>query len=392
MFQHKIISYDKLNFDDLRGFSDVHVMERKKEELVLIKRTPAPRTLTIVPEKVDLSQHLRFVRKQGGYGCWGYATLAVWDIMNEMACPFSPNLSLNLWLYTYRITWQCKKTDPFGLGCVKDHIVSPDGRRYNLAFTIVDKQGKMKIIHSLERGFFQDHGCPTEGTDLTRSYCTWHSEAVNEAQNFRLADSPKRIIVNSNSFTKWLAAGYPIRAYIPSHVIAIVGYDQENKKFKYVDTKGDKEGAGGYFWYTFDEINSGKVVEDAEILKIIPPRPVPAVRIRFTHTNRLNVSLWLSAEDGPFKKRIWPTFQHYDWDENSANLHFTVRLPSEFIWPPSSKNRLVLDLHDTAEFSSSGGKLEEFTAAFGGHVIKCPDLKKGPIAFKPHQHLRVWIH
>src|SRR5512139_457202 len=54
------------------------------------------------PVVVDFRPNLRYVRWQGGEGCWGYSVLSVWDIMNDLACPFSPNLSLNLGLFKHR--------------------------------------------------------------------------------------------------------------------------------------------------------------------------------------------------------------------------------------------------------------------------------------------------
>jgi hypothetical protein len=115
---------------------------------------------------------------------------------------------------------------------------------------------------------------------------------------------------------------------------------------------------------------------------------VPAARIAFKHNDRANVNLWLGVEDSPHRRnKIWPP----GWNDNSCNLRFTVRLPSEFIWPPSKDNRLVLDLYDAATYSKTGGKLEEFTAAFGGHVFKCSQLSSGLISFKAREHLRLTI-
>jgi hypothetical protein len=67
-------------------------------------------------------------------------------------------------------------------------------------------------------------------------------------------------------------------------------------------------------------------------------------------------------------------------------------LPSEFIWPPSDTNQLVLDLQDIAKYTKSGGTLNEFFAYFGGNMIKCSQLdKSGPIKFNAGDHLTLHI-
>jgi hypothetical protein len=78
---------------------------------------PAPAS---TPSQVDLSGHVRLIRDQnGGPGCFGYSMLAMWDIMNDLACPYSPNLSMRLWLLMHhrRELWE-----PQG------GIFTPDGR------------------------------------------------------------------------------------------------------------------------------------------------------------------------------------------------------------------------------------------------------------------------
>ncbi len=333
------------------------------------------------PNAVDLSVHLRYLRTQGGNGCWGYSMLAVWDIMNEMACPYSPNLSMRIWmmLHRRRELWQ-----------KQGGLFTPDGHFHKFS--------------NPEWGFFQSHGNTTEGTEPTLfAYPSlwvdggWSTEGIDEAANYRLASEPKKIPINAQSFIHQLASGHPIRLSLAypageGHFIAVVGYDQTTQTFRYVNSAGDKWGMGGFATYTFAEIDTKKAgdvtFDSAEIVEIHPPKPVPAARIRFTHSNRSNVHLSLKAEDSPHPPRkFWP----HNWDDNSANFGLTVRLPREFIWPPSPSNRLVLDLYDSGQYSNTGGTLVELTAAFGGHIVPCSSLSAGPIAFKPREHRRFVI-
>lgn len=362
--------------DDMYDIDSMEFVVRLHKMLETTTAVSAPAPLEALPVQVDLSKYLHYVRKQGGAGCWGYSMLAVWDIMNEMVCPYSPNLSMNLWLMLHhrRDLWE-----------KQGGINSPDGRFHKMT--------------NPEYGFFQSFGIPTEGAELTnptlRWTGSWTREGTNEAHNYRLKSLPKKITVSSSEFMKWLAAGHPIRVVIPGHFVAIVGYDAHASKqtFKYVNSAGDRWGVDGFGTFTFQQVDNKNPVKSAEIIHIIPPKPVPAARIRFTTPKaggrRMNVNLWLSVADSPLSKRkIWPA---WEWGDDSRNLHYTVRLPSEFIWPPSRTNHLVLDLYDSDAFSDTGGTLEEFTAAFGGHIVKCSELSKGPVSFKAREHRRFHI-
>lgn len=359
---------------------------RINKELLAASRKTVPFTLALTkpePSSVDLSTYLHLIRRQGGAGCWGYSTMAVWDIMNEMACPFSPNLSMRIWmmLHRNRDLWENQ-----------GGIFTPDGHFHTMT--------------NPEYGLLQSFGNTTEGTERTlHMYPSnwpeggWSNEGTNEAPNYRLASKPQSITISSKSFIAALAENKPFRLSIEGtnpdgtkwgHWVAVVGYDKNAQTFTYVNSLGDKWGNGGFGTYTFAEIDAGQVgnikFTIAQTFDIHPPRPVPAARIAFTHTNRANMVLWLSIEDSPHPPRqIWPQ----GYDENSANLRFTVRLPSELAWPPTHRSRIILDVFDTGEYTQSGGTLTEFTAAFGGHILKSTDI---PISFKPRQHLRLALN
>jgi hypothetical protein len=454
------------------------------ESLAETYRSQVPLALPVpgsVPDQVDLSVHLRYIRDQNaGAGCWGYSRLAVWDIMNEIACPYSPNLSMRIWLlfHYYLRPLDGYKTgiDPLRDLWLKEHgIFTPDGRFH-----------KMETLDGAalpEFGFFQSFGNTTEGTELTaREYPynwpigpadqpwawngLWTVEGVNEANNYRLKPAsfriteqsltslktegvpddvleklkgiknqevgdeerflallkttigdertvkfkslimkhalktnPTPIAISSENFVNALAQKKPIRLTIGEHVVAVVSYNKTSATFKYVNSGGDNWGQDGFGTLAFKGIDNkqvqvppgwpgGGVVKAADIIEIHPPKPVPAARISFNHTNRSNVHLWLYAENSPLpRNKIWPQ----GWNENSRNLSYTVRLPSEFIWPPSANNRLVLELYDAAEYSNSGGQLVEFTAAFGEHVVGCSRLTNGPIGFGAREHVQFCI-
>lgn len=334
---------------------------------------------------VNLLPYMRFVRSQGGDGCWGYAGCAVWDILNELTCPNCPNMSMNLWLMLHRRRdlWETPAN------------VTPDGRhRYQTP------DGRYHSLTNPEFGFFQSFGNSTEGTEPTIPSGRWvgnyTDEGCNEAYNYRLKAEPTKITVSSQKFREELDKKHPIRLCAGPHFVAIVAYDEINQTFTYVDsaTYADRTGIGTL---TFDDIDQQKAgiigqIWSAEIFEIIPPRPVPSAIIHVSHKNsRINVNLWLSAEGSPHPARkIWPA---WEWTDNDRqDLNFKVRLPTEFIWPPSASNRLVLDIYDSGAINSGGGEIIEFNAAFGAHVMNCTEtLNQGPIAFKAGEHRRLYL-
>ena len=336
---------------------------------------------------VNLAPHLRFVRSQGGDGCWGYAGCAVWDILNELACPNCPNMSMNLWLMLHR---RSDLSEVLPDNSRLWHFSTPDGRYYTF------KDGP-------EFGFFQSFGNSTEGTEPTVPSGRWiggyTDEGCNEAHNYRLKGKPtkiEKIEINSQKFRDELDKHHPIRLIAGEHVVAIVGYDEVQQTFTYVDsaTYADRTGFGTLTFADIDQQKAGIIgnISHAEIWEVIPPRPVPSAIIHISHkTNRMNVNLWLGVEGSPHPARkIWPA---WEWaDDDRQDLNFMVRLPAEFIWPPSASNRLVLDLYDSEAITSGGGEIIEFNAAFGAHVVNCVEvLNQGPIALNAGEHRRFYI-
>jgi hypothetical protein len=332
----------------------------------------------------DLSNYLTYIRFQGGEGCWGYATCAIWDIMNELYCPNSPNMSMNLWLMFHRRRDLWEKAKNFQ---------TPDGSYH--------------VMVNPEWGFFQSFGNTTEGTEPHIGSIRWTGgfteEGINEAENYRLKSIPTAISVSSEEFCTQLDHDHPIRLAAGPHVIAIVGYDEVNQTFKFVDSAGDREHTGGFGTFTFAEVDAGRTdwlgdISEAYIFEIVPPRPVPVAEIWVKHrVSRNNVNLWLSAEGSSRpKKKLWPPWEIAE--DLSFNLHYKVRLPSEFIWPPSPSNRLVLDLYDSGAIyagpggEQGGGEVIEFRAAYGMHILNCEEiLNNGPIHFHTHEHKRFYL-
>lgn len=188
--------------------------------------------------------------------------------------PVLPNLSLNLGLFVHRRRdlWEVPKDSGKGV------LQSPDGRYHH-----IDINAGLGLNQSL--------GVTTEGTEITnptgRWTGNWTTEGLDEASNYRLNGPIQQVpaqTFNSSGFMALLATGRPIQIEIPGHVIAIIGYDVPAKTFTFVDTLGDRGHADGFGTYPFASIDAGQHDGDkfgrAFIIDPVPPRPVPAARIR----------------------------------------------------------------------------------------------------------------
>ncbi len=328
-------------------------------------KTYAPLALVGLPPQIDYSPYIQYVREQGTYSCWGHALMACWDIMNEKNSPYSPNLSVNRMIWAWEFQFR------------GDPVPCYDGREYKY----IDPYAGEKYLIDL--------GCPTEGSELTDTDgVRWPTEEGDyEAPNYKLAALPTPIPVDVNEFKLALIQG-PIRVTINSatHVVALVGYDDATQKFKYINSYGDKWGDNGFGYIEYSKLTTE--VQGADFCKFVPPKSVPSARIKFTHSYRQDVHLWIGVEGRLSAKRIWPNGQRQD---NSKNLTLTVTLPRGFVWPPAPGNRLYLDIFDSGGHYETGGDMIDFTAAFCGQVFDCPQLYGGAVHFNPHERMRLYL-
>lgn len=348
---------------------------------------------------VDLSQYITYHRVQGGPGCWGYATLACWDVMNEIATPNAPNLSMNLWLRLHALRdWSSS-----------GFVAVPDGRLLSMRYP---DGTPVKGPEWGDPPFFNTFGITTEGTEPhiadLRLIGDFTRDGTNEARNYRLLREPTQITVSTASFKAELDQNRPIRVETTpaggqGHVQAILGYDDATQRFRVLDSMGDQAYGpdGPYHFLGFADADAeqmpgwGRIVV-AYTIQIVPPKPVPVAEVWIEHdTTRENVDLWLSAEGSlQPKRKIWPAQQTGDpLPDPCRTLHYKVPLPREIVWPPSPAGRAVLNLYDSNRnaLGPGGGRIRAFRAAFGSHVVDSAALAGGPIAFGPHSHVRLTI-
>lgn len=265
MTQRLVDPIDAIAFD---------AIARRMTEIAPAADPTPPRAL---PTKVNLGRHLRYVRRQAGSGCFAFALLAAWDIRKEMACPYTPKLSEAPWMFLHRR---------------RDMWEQRGGA--------VTRDGFIALTTGPEYGLLQEHGNPTEATQLIGypaspwsgttdlvnglvaeekvSMLGWTVEGINEAAEYRLDGLPQpRKQVNSATLMAQHAVGHPMRVSIPGHFLALVGYDTAAQTFTYVDSSGDKAHSGGLGTVSFLHVDGPKkpYFSKAEVIKIHLLRPDP---------------------------------------------------------------------------------------------------------------------
>jgi hypothetical protein len=334
-----------------------------------------------LPPQIDYSPYVHYIRHQGipGWGCFNYALAACWDIQNERVCPRSPNVSVNrmLWCHTMltpAIVGQAMEADfrKSGATTAADAVAQWFAKRID--FSTPD--GK-----PCKNGddYLTSFGVPTEGTEWTDpDGVRWPTEEGDyEASNFRMKGK-KTIPVDLNSLRNALIQG-PLRIAVPGppgrpgHFVALVGYDDVQQCFKYLDSAGDRNGGFGYIEYS----KLSQKVEGAEFFEFHAPKSVPTATITLQHSFRQDVYLWLRVEDCTYAKRIWPNSHRQD---DSRNLSFTVMLPRGFVWPPGSGNRIFLDVYDCGAHTTSGGTIE-LSVSFCGQEYVTNNPNPVPIGY-----------
>lgn len=323
-----------------------------------------------LPSVVDHSLHLKFIRDQGAFACGLNAAAACWDILLSKYCaPYiHPNISVNRMIWAWAWTLRCW---PENLPC-----------NQRTTMPIPGLPGSGNTNYQTLDEYLHFAGCPTEGTELTNSDAVqWPTDDGNaECPNFRLDRHPEAVApnfhrdvqVNLNELKYWLNGG-PVRVGIwGNHFVTLVGYNDTEQRFKFINSWGDNWGDNGFGYVAYSNIN--QELDSAQVYQYVPPQAVPCARIRFTSQWRQDVNLWLGVEGTQQVKRIWPSGQRQD---SSKNLWFTVKLPTGFVWPPSPQNRIFLDVYDSGSHSHAGGAIQEFSVHYGDQHRFCNEILQG---------------
>jgi hypothetical protein len=355
----------------------------KKAELKLMQKwktlaKPADsrmKLLKVPVTKVDYSQYVTFRRNQDGWGgCFHYAALHIIDILNEWEHPYTPDVS-----FRYLEYWGTRRFNQMPPGererWAQQWTLSEDGlcseanlfSNYDASKLIgtgkdENKDGKEDLIwdHVLFKGATPK---PTAANDA-------------EAKLYRVNMSVD-YIPSVNTIRSFLCEYGPVWAAgmfsnslglkDEGHVIAIVGFDDNTRRFKCLNSFGDKWNGTGYFYLTYDQVATDlwnvRYIKDIASKRAGGPYAFSA-RIRIQHSRRNTLSVKIGVI-GKQPKVVWDQPNQKNLLDYSGELNIDVPLPEYAAshWPPnSSKNCWYLQVTDHNK-DCMPAAIREFTLA-----------------------------
>lgn len=303
-----------------------------------------------LPKKKDYSEHVTLIYDQGhGGGCGGFADLAVVNILKEMECKYTPDLSDRYLGYVYN------ETD----------IHHRDQR--------FPKQG------IAQDGVLVFYGCCTEATwpSIVRAWPDLDppsDRARDEAMQYRIKNLKPEggenvgaghlPDVDPLTLKQGLAAHGPLVALAKYHVFAIIGYDDDSSTFTLLNSSGDRWGQGGMYPVPYDEITNPTDpglpvdyygVKKACYVQIEPQLTGPRFtgRVRIHHNQGRKYLVVRVYAEGQDPVVVWD--YRPKLDENCLTLHFDFPLPNyaSALWPPKTDGRWCVEVSDNSPGSSS---------------------------------------
>jgi LGFP repeat-containing protein len=354
------------------------VSDRAVSQWIVFNAKPAPHDLLQNVAKVgpftavlDYSVDATFVRNQGrstdaGYGCPTYTLLHVVDILKDWEHPYTPALS---WHYA---EWMAVRY-------IATHAAAPD-----LQFSANEGFASEALCHTDYEMEYQ-WGPPDAGGYPTAVWSEPSLAAKEEALLYRarIRSNDSFVMVPAGVMGVELVKGM-LRTYGPiwscggGHAKAIVGYDDEKREFKILDSYPHEETGGHNLTTTsYDRVGldawSYDIAAVSEVYNWATPlratgKHAYSARICVEGNWRGTYTVSLGVE-GMTPLVVWTT-RGRDTKappvplEPSRFLRLDVPLPdyAASCWPPSAKHRWFLRVEDH-DRDGSTGTISEFTLA-----------------------------
>jgi hypothetical protein len=307
----------------------------------------------MVLDKIDYSDYITLMYDQFVQGgCGEYAMAAVFNILREMECKYTPDVSGRFIGYGLESSNQTHK----------------------------DRRVKSGLDQS---GIMVFHGCCSETTWPDNFRETWGNpdrhpppdKAFSEATNYRikllnpfnLAGVEKKKNPSIEQIKEWLSSG-PIVGASDSHVFAIVGYDDYSNELTIQNSQGDDWGPdrNGMYRMPYSDIRNLPAdyihLEIKEIwrFEILPCTSYPRFtgRIRISHTKGrrfLVVKIWA---EGQVPQIVWADRE----SDKCYNLNLDFPLPyyAAAFWPPSEEHIWHLSVTDLTPDKEAGPGIAAF--------------------------------
>ena len=337
----------------------------------------------LVPDVIDYSKDVTLTRCQDGWGgCPGMTMLHTTDIIKEWEHPYTPDLSFYYfdvlwsdWLVSHAEAGDTWKTFPNdGALPFEQFGVAPEG----LCLSNYD-QPSPRIADKTTAMYKKGDGIgwadrPTaDATAAAAHYKMKFSDPIALDTN---TPEPVELIKKLLFEYGPIYAGGWWRSINDSkdesHVMTIIGYDNNKRRFKYLNSWGDwwsNNAEPSYGFISYDDILNNNI----DTLRY--PENIPydrsvgndayTARIHIVHFWRGEVNVKIGVV-GKALMMVWDTRgrrpdRKGEW---SGDLDIDVPLPdyAASYWPPSANNQWILQVEDV-DRNNANGYVSEFTLA-----------------------------
>lgn len=310
-----------------------------------------------LPDVVDLSNYVFFIRSQNNWGgCVAMALAYILDTLKEQERPYSPNCSYRFMEYVLDVGINYRDIDPVP-------IIPP-------GITIPDGIGQEQIP--------QQFGCCTEGS-LPTNYDPLDmpqplEKHYQEASLYRIemvSDWANKLTVEGMKTLLFLFGPLAASGTIGGtehHRFTIVGYNEKKKTFKMVNSAGDQWHDGGMWDIPYDVLKKGNVPRIDSVYYVVnKPTPLFAhqftMRLKIRHKEQRNYLSVIIGVKGQPPLVVWdcPNQKSRRMLDTSKNLFITVPLPkyANQFWPPNEKNKWYAQVCDNTTGSGTAAYVDE---------------------------------
>lgn len=297
------------------------------------------------PPSIDYSKYLTLTRCQDGSGgCFLYAALAVIDILKEREHPYTPDLSYRYAQYYYDNRQVAQKKVHTDYGSCAEACLHSD---YDALVWVQDH--------------FDDSKCPAP---------TAQNDA--QAKRYRMSDTSDPVTPTVGALKSLLVSKDPLWACGTiggtGHCIALVGYDDSQNAFRFINSWGDRWNGDGYGLIPYSQVQ-----QTLSYVTYFTNRPseragtpdayTARIRVRHQHLrNELTVAVGLEGEPPMI---VWDRPNETGPPEDyNKDLDIDVPLPEYAAshWPPSSGNLWYVKVAD-GDPNGKAATVEEVTLA-----------------------------
>lgn len=290
---------------------------------------------TELPSRIDYSKYVTLKYDQVGGGCGGATDATVVNILKEMEAPCTPDLSLRFLHYVFN--------DSMFLHL--DNRITHEG--LDQAGTIIKYGCCSETTWPYIKHAFPDPDAPPD-------------VAFEEASLYKILKLSDPVMTpDVNTVRQMLAEYGPLVGIGGGHAFAVIGYDDGNHEFIYLNSWGDWWKDKGYLHVPYNKIRNplgddhffdlNRVHYILNEPNEIGHRFTGRIRIQ-TENGRKYLTVKVYAEGQP-PTVVWMPREK----DRNKELYLDFPLPeyAEKFWPPSKKYRWFVEVSDASPGSAA---------------------------------------